>query len=391
MNKELTIKLKNVMEEAIRKNEIAGANLLVRAKGEEIVYCEAGYADISNNIPVSRDTIFRLYSMTKPITGAAIMMLMERGLIDLYDPVSKYLPGFKDQRVYTKEGYVPVRRQVTIRDLLSMTSGMPYGHNESQAGRETQQVFDEIDQRLRSDNPLTTVEIADRLGQCCLEFHPGDGFLYGTSADILGAIVEVVSGTNFGDFLHKEIFEPLDMKDTAFYVPEDKLHRFSKVFEGTENCIKDWDTNHLGIIHTIKPAFESGGAGLAGTIDDYDKFATMLLNRGTYNNKRLLSPKTVDYFVSGELTPWQQESFWRNWDGLYGYSYGNLMRVLKHPGMAVLNGSVGEYGWDGWLGTCFCNAPKEELSIIFMIQKRDAGMTPVFRKLKNIIFSELGL
>lgn len=389
MNKTLSNKLKNIMDKAVSNKEIAGANLLVRVKGEELAYCEAGYADVSNNIPVRRDTIFRLYSMTKPITATAIMMLMERGLIDLADPVSDYLPGFKDQKVYTNEGYIPVRRQITISDLLSMTSGMPYGHNLSQAGRETQQVFDEIDKKLRSEKALSTVEIANRLGQCSLEFHPGDGFMYGTSADILGAIVEVVSGISFGDFLRNEIFEPLGMNDTDFFVPEEKIHRFSKVFQGTDSGIMEWETNHLGIIHTIKPAFESGGAGLASTIDDYEKFATMLLNKGSYNNKKLLSSRTVDYFISGELTPWQQESFWRTWDRLYGYSYGNLMRILKHPGMAVLHGSIGEYGWDGWLGTCFCNAPQEELSIIFMIQKKDAGMTPVFRKLKNVIFSEL--
>ena len=117
MNKALSNKLKNIMDKAVSNKEIAGANLLVRVKGEELAYCEAGYADISNNIPVRRDTIFRLYSMTKPITATAIMMLMERGLIDLADPVSDYLPGFKDQKVYTNEGYIPVRRQITISDL----------------------------------------------------------------------------------------------------------------------------------------------------------------------------------------------------------------------------------------------------------------------------------
>ena len=172
------------------------------------------------------------------------------------------------------------------------------------------------------------------------------------------------------------------MNDTDFFVPEEKIHRFSKVFQGTDSGIMEWETNHLGIIHTIKPAFESGGAGLASTIDDYEKFATMLLNKGSYNNKKLLSSRTVDYFISGELTPWQQESFWRTWDRLYGYSYGNLMRILKHPGMAHILYS--EYGLDSWY--MLYNAPQESF-LLFYDTEKDRNDS-VFRKLKNVIFSE---
>jgi CubicO group peptidase (beta-lactamase class C family) len=389
-NISLTKKLEAVLNQAIKDGYIPGGNLLVLKDGQEVAYCEAGYADLERKISVRKDTIYRMYSLSKPVTGVAVMILMERGLIDLTDPVSKFLPGFANQKVATDSGTIPVKREMVIKDLLSMTSGLPYPDSSHQAGREADEVFRKIVENLDQDTALTTQEIANQLGQCSLHFQPGEHWMYGTSADILGAIVEVVSGMKYSGFLKKEIFEPLQMKDTAFYVPEDKQDRFAKLYINVDGTFVEHPTYNLGIQYPMKnpPAFESGGAGLASTIEDYSRFASMLLNHGELDGVRILSPKTVEFFTKGELLPWQQEDM-RTWEMLAGYTYGNLMRVMKNPGVAFVNGSIGEYGWDGWLGTYFSNFPNEKVCFLFMMQKKDAGTTCLTRKLRNIVVSEL--
>lgn len=380
--------IKKVMKESINKNEIVGGNLLVMKEGREIFYHEDGLADKETGLPIKRDSIFRLYSMSKPITAAAVMILLERGEIELYDPVSKYLEGFKDQIVEVGGSLVPANRQVNIKDLLSMTSGLVYP-GEGKAGQDTADVFIEMDQRLLGDHPMNTLEAMNKLGKCALAFQPGTSWQYGTSADVLGAIIEVVSGQRFGEFLKKEIFDPLGMKDTGFWLTNDKRDRLAKTYANSENGgIELYTGNHLGIVHQMDrdPAFESGGAGLVSTIDDYSKFAKMLMDKGKMDDVQILQPKTVKYLTSGTLNAVQQKEY-DNWLTLAGHSYGNLMRVMTDCSKAANLGSLGEYGWDGWLGAYFCNCPQDDLSIIFMIQKKDAGTTTLTRKLRNIIMS----
>lgn len=390
-NIELEHRLQDILQRAIDDMYIPGGNLLVLKEGQEVAYCEAGYADIEKQTPVKRDTIFRMYSMSKPVTAVAIMILVERGLIDVADPVSSYLPGFKEQEVYKDCEKVPVKRSMMIKDLLSMTSGLPYPDDSNPAGREVDEIFKEVVDRLYSDNPLTTLDIANALGQCGLSFHPGEHWMYGTSADILGAVVEVVSGMKYSEFLKKELFDPLGMKDTEFYIPKDKINRFAKLYENVEGRFEELKTENLGVIYPIvkAPAFESGGAGLTSTINDYSRFATMLINNGEVDGVRILSPKTVEYLISGELMPWQQEDLSKGWESLYGYTYGNLMRIMKNPGKSHVLGEAGEYGWDGWLGTYFANFPNSNLTFLLMMQKKDAGTTGLTRKLRNVVLSEL--
>ncbi len=386
-NKEIG-NIKKVISDGIRQNYIAGCNLMIIKEGKEIFYHEDGMANREQQITMKRDSIFRLYSMSKPITATAIMILLERGLIDLYEPVSKFLDGFKDQMVEEGNTIVKAEREVNIKDLLSMTSGLLYGGT-SRAGRETEALFQEIDKRLLGDSPMTTLEIMNKLGTCPLAFQPGSSWDYGTSADVLGAIVEVVSGMRYGEFLKQEIFTPLGMKDTGFWLPEDKRERLAKTYADDgkgDLCL--YTGNHLGINHQMDrdPAFESGGAGLVSTIDDYSKFTRMLLNGGSLDGVQILKPRTVEFLTTATLNTKQQINF-TNWLTLRGHSYGNLMRVMTDCSQAGDMGSLGEYGWDGWLGPYFCNCPKENLTILFMIQKTDAGTTPLTRKLRNIILS----
>lgn len=380
--------LKKVLRDSIGNKETAGANLLVLKNGKEVFYHEDGYADIEEGIPIKRNTIFRMYSMTKPVTAVAAMILLERGVIDLYEPVSKFLPGFKNQMVAVGDKLAPVVMDVTVRDLLSMTSGLVYGGND-RAGQETEAVFAEIDRRLLSDNPVTTLEAMNSLGKCALAFQPGSAWQYGTSADVLGAVVEIACGMRFSEFLEKEIFKPLNMKDTAFWVPAEKRNRLAKTYEYDKNGkLTPYHGNHLGVIGNMDriPAFESGGAGLASTIDDYGRFAYMLMNQGSFDGIQVLKPKTVEYLTSRSLTPEQQKHIW---PGLSGYSYGNLMRIMTDCSRAGIIASPGEYGWDGWLGAYFCNCPEDKLTFLFMMQKTDSGTTSLTRKLRNIALSAL--
>ena len=387
-DKKVMEQIKKTLKDAIANNELAGGSLMFIKSGEEILYHEDGLADREAGVTIKRDSIFRLYSMTKPVTAAAVMILMERGDVDLYDPVSKFLPGFKNQMVAVGESLVPVQREATLKDLLSMTSGLVYGGNHK-AGKETEELFREIDERLFGDNPMSTVEAMNRLGKCPLAFQPGASWEYGTSADVLGAVVEVVSGKSYSEFLRNEIFEPLNMKDTGFCVPSEKRNRLVKTYASTaDGELVPYFGNHLGVINAMdrEPAFESGGAGLVSTIDDYSRFTRMLMNSGTFEGVQILRPKTVKYLTSVTLNSEQQKNF-NLWYTLEGHSYGNLMRVMTDCSKAGTIGSLGEYGWDGWLGAYFCNCPKDDLTILFMMQKTDAGTTTITRKLRNIIIS----
>lgn len=381
-----------VLKKAVEENEVAGVNLLIINDGKEVIYKECGYADIEEKKRYTRDTMVRLYSMTKPITAVAAMILMERGLLDLGSGVEEYLPGFKNQMVAEANELKPVKRNVLVKDLLSMTSGLTYGGDVTDlSATKVGELFEEIDKKLYTNDQMSTLEIANKIGKCPLQFHPGEEWQYGTSADVLAAVIEVISGMTFGSFLQKEIFTPLGMHDTAFFVPEEKQSRLAKVYEYTNAGLKECKTNHLGIMYTqkMKPAFESGGAGLVSTLDDYAKFAQMLLQDGVYQEQQILSSNTVKFLTQAKLTLWQQENMCKKWESLYGYTYGNLLRILDEPGMAFMNGTKGEYGWDGWLGAYFCNSPRDNMTMLMTVQHKDAGTMPLTRKIKNIVYSAL--
>lgn len=344
---ELSQKLERLIETAVEKEEIAGANIVVIRDGQEMAFAAGGYADIEAGKKYERDTIARLYSMTKPVTSAAAMLLMERGLLDPGAFVEEFLPGFHNAIVASGGKLVPTVRPVRICDLLNMTSGLMYGGDvTSVCSMETEKLFDRIKEHLYLEDAMTTQEVANRLGLIPLQFQPGESFQYGTSADVLGAVIEVISGKTFGEFLKEEFFEPLDMKDTAFYVPENKQERLAKVYQRTEQGLELYTENHLGIMNAMKqvPTFESGGAGLVSTLDDYAKFAAMLLQEGSYQGKQILKPQTVHYMTNGSLMSWQQEVLDQCWEGIRGYTYANLLRIQKEPGKSPMFTSIGEYG-----------------------------------------------
>lgn len=390
MNRERLRRIPEIMQEMTDKAYVSGVTCMVLQNGEEQCYYETGYRDIAAGYKMTRDTIHRMYSMTKPVTAAAAMILLEEGKIDLMDQVSDYLPGFRNQYVIERGVIVPVKQPMTIQHLLNMTSGLVYPGEGNPAEIRCDKLMEEVKSKLLTEQAITTVELANRAGKLPLAFMPGTTWQYGLSADVLGAVVEIVSGMRFGEFLAKRLFEPLGMKDTAFYVPQDKQNRLAKVYRDGEDGLVEETGYNLAIQNKmeIPPAFESGGAGLCSTIDDYAKFTQMLMEGGTYQGIRILAPKTVEYMTTAHVTPAQQRGV-DTWESLAGHTYGNLMRILVDPGAAVGIGSKGEYGWDGWLGTYMMNDPAHNLTLLIMHQKVDSGTTAYTRRIRNVLFSAL--
>ena len=252
-----------------------------------------------------------------------------------------------------------------------------------------QALWDEVQRNQAKGKELGTVDFANRMGQMPLAFAPGSRWQYGTSADVMGAVIEVISGMHFGEFLKKEIFDPLGMEDTGFWIPEEKRGRFAQVYRPTEDGLAPYTDAHLCILPTYphEPAFQSGGAGLLSTIEDYAKFASMLANEGEWNGVRILSRRTVRYMRRSQLTDEQKKTM--QWASLRGHGYGNFMRVLEDEGQAPSLGGKGEFGWDGWLGAYFCVSPEDNLVLLYMMQKVDTGTVDVTRKVRSAVFAAL--
>ena len=376
-------KLTACLEQAVENREAAGINLRILRDGEEICYAQAGMADIASGKPVARDSIFRLYSQTKPITAAAALILADRGVIDLMACVDQYLPGFRNPRVVSPDGTTqPVYRAPWISELMSMTSGLCYPDADP-AGQFAARVFEEDQALIRAGGGMNTVDFCDRLGEQPLAFMPGTGWRYGTSADVLGAVIEKASGKRFGQFLKEELFDPLGMEDTDFWVPPEKTDRLVTCYRRTPEGLIPFTDLHLAVgQYDRPPAFESGGAGLVSTLADYSAFATMLMNGGVWQGKRILSEAAVRLMTSPRLNPEVRKGLW---DSLEGYNYGCLVRVCDRPGSCAHYAAEHEYGWDGWLGTYFINLPDREITFLLNQNSPDTGTASVTRKCRNIM------
>ena len=390
-------KIQSVLDDFVAKKEAAGLNLLVCKNGTEKGYWEAGLADVASGREYSRDTIVRLYSMSKPVTAAAAMVLIEEGRLDFAEEVYRYLPEFRNLKVCTEKGRTGTPRAafrpILISDLLNMTSGYTYGawSDDCPLGEHlTSDFIAELNADEAEDgaNKITTREVARRLADIPVSFEPGTDYNYGLSADILGAVIEAVSGMKFSDFLKERIFKPLGMNDTDFYVPDSKQGRLAKVYRAGGEL---FTYCNLGIQDKMnhKPAFESGGAGLCSTIDDYMKFAFMLNNYGIFEGRRILSEKTVRSLSEARLIPSLQARFDMKMPHLAGYTYCNLLRVAANPGSCNVFTSKGEFGWDGWLGPYVSVDLESRITIVMTMQRCDSGTTSAARKARNIIYSSL--
>lgn len=384
-------RLDEMMLSQVDSGMIHGGHLRIIKDGIRLYDKCFGMADKARGVSVSDNTIYRLYSMTKPVTAVAAMILYDRGLIDLNDSVCWYLEGFSNQMVETKDGIVPANREVKIIDLLTMTAGLMYpDRNINPSGDKMADLFDEYYRRAFSGNgTYSTVEMCNEMGKIPLFAQPGTCWNYSVCADVLAAVVEVVSKKRYGDFLKSEIFTPLGMTDTDFFVPEDKRDHFAEIYiRGEDGKLAPCDWQHLGLVYkyTKRPEFEIGGAGLVSTVNDYEKFAQMLLNGGEYNGVRIISRKAAQLITHNIITEQQMQTY--NWDSCIGYGYGGLMRTLLHPEITTV-GCKGEYGWDGWTGNYFCNDPENNLTFMYFIQVCGGnGIRPI-RTLKQAMYAAL--
>lgn len=386
-------RMHELVEEAAARGETPGVCVLLYERGQETFFGISGYANLEQGELLRRDHIFRMYSMTKPVTAVAVMLLMEEGRLDLGTPVERLLPGFGFNRVVTADKRrESLAEDLRVHHLMNMTSGLTYGGLDTEGERETVRLLLDSENYLDTPEELSTMEFIKRLGAIPLSFRPGTAYRYGLSADVLGAIIERVSGQRLGDFMQERIFGPLGMKDTGFYVPEEKQPRLAGLYRvrAGEGGIIPFRSNALMINNAMKhrPGFESGGAGLVSTIDDYMRFARMLVRGGELDGVRILKKGTVDYLTSGDLTPAQQKGFEESFD-LYGFTYQHLLRQMRNPGSASGLGRRREYGWDSWTGCYVACLPEEQAVMVLMEQTAESGTPPLARKLRNLWLNEL--
>lgn len=373
--------LDTLIEKQREAGALLGATIIVEHKGKRVY--ENTYE------PDRADSIYKIFSMTKPVTAVAAMMLYERGELDLMSRVSDYLPGYRDCKVVSSEGIRKAQKQISIRDLLNMTSGIVMSGDFGEAERLMSKIYKEARIQRESGILKSNVDICNKLAEAGVAFEPGEAFRYGYSADILGGIIEIVSGMKLSEFFKKEIFTPLNMEDTDFKIGEGKEFRQAVLYrrdkKGKVVRAEDDVRRRLEMENpTRDPWWERGGAGLYSTAGDYAHFAQMLLNKGSYHGKELIGRRTMEFMTSPQLTDRQLETY--DFESCIGYNYGNLFRVLTDPAKAGSNGSIGEYGWDGRGGTYFFVDPNEELIFIYMQQIAEGLDFGFLRGLKQIVY-----
>ena len=389
------------MDEAIARNyvetgAIPGALTMVWRKGELVWRSTSGMIDLGRGLPVREDSIFRLYSMTKPITAVALLMLMEEGQIGLDDPVSRYIPGFANLGLYaggTLGAFLsaPNIKPMKVVDLLRHTSGLTYGFlnrtNLDAAYRKLK--IAEADEEGGLAGMIAALE------KLPLEFVPGEMWNYSVGLDVAGWLVEKISGQRFGDFLRTRILTPLQMHDTDFQVPASKRDRFATCYYVRDGKLLVFD-DAQNSTYAQPPQLESGGGGLAGTAKDYMRFCRMLLNGGELEGARLLSPKTVALMTMNHLpggrtmTEMMPVTGAFNESGYAGVGYGLGVAVTQNVAATGLPGTAGEYSWGGAAGTYFFNDPKEDLAMVFMTQVLFApDRIRIRRDLRTLIYGAM--
>jgi CubicO group peptidase (beta-lactamase class C family) len=323
---------------------------------------------------VNDDTLFRIFSITKVVTATALLILYERGQVLLDDPVYEYLPSFRNQTVFQideqgNRSIVPANRPNTLKNLLTMTSGIPYYHpGRSLSTDLLGEVWARMDADIAAGRPWGTAKMMDEIGRTPLQFHPGEKFQYGLGIDVIGGVIEVVSGKRLGDFFKEEILLPLGMTDTDFFAPPEKQDRLSLLFTQKEDGSYGSAERFQDRRQLSRPAYEEGGDGLLTTIGDYMRFARMLLGEGTLEGVRILGRKTAALMRTNHLSP-TQLPYLDYMPNLRGYGYGLGVRVMLDRAKAGLNSSEGEFGWYGMGGSWFCVDPAEKLAVIFLTQK----------------------
>jgi CubicO group peptidase (beta-lactamase class C family) len=393
-------RVKRTMQAYVDQHKFAGIITLVARHGQVAHLEKFGWQEIETQRPMAFDTIFRIHSMTKPITSTAAMMLVDEGKMRLNDPVSRYIPAFKDAKVMVARNgcdydLVPAVREMTVHDLCTHTAGLSYGIDEYSALDELyRKVFWET---LYEQADATLEDMIRLIVKLPLAFHPGTAFRYSLAIDVLGYVVQVTSGHPFADFLQERIFSPLGMIDTSFWVPPEKVQRLAAVYGPVEG----------GEIKSIEPAEGSrctnskcwpsgggsGGGGLVSTTSDYFRFGQMLLNGGVLEGVRLLRRKTVEWMLQNHLPDGifpqvsMPDGFFPQAGPAFGFGLGGS--VLLKPGLTQWSGSIGNFGWGGLANTHWWIDSAEGLQGLLMTQYIPAYTLPIVEDFSQTTYQAL--
>jgi len=384
-------RLHTLMQQAVDGKHISGAVTLLARHGKVVDYRAYGTRDMASGAPMTLDTIFRDYSMTKPVTGVAMMILYEQGKWLPSDPISKYIPEFTHLKVFKgvdgngKMILVDPDHAPTMRELMTHTAGFSYGNGTT--------VADAMYKDLGVRQSKNLQEMIDRLAKIPLFYQPGKGWLYSMSMDIEGYIVEKLSGQPLPDFMHDQIFAPLGMKEAAFYVPEAKRNRFATLYETSPqgDLILDTTNGSGNGDYSAQPTMPSGGGGLVSTAEDYYRFAQMMAWRGELNGARILAPATVQVMTSnhvpealltGEFSIGSQTL-------RPGFGYGYNCAVVFDPPEANLPEGKGTFFWDGAAGTWFWVDPTNDVVFVGMIQRLHGGQPNLEYLSRNVVYQAL--
>jgi len=377
-------RIKALQNQYVQDGKLAGGAILVARNGKVAYFDTFGAMDKYSGKPMQKDSIFRIYSMSKPIIAVAALTLYEQGKFAMLDPVSKYIPEFASMKVAidTKDAagnrvysLVPADRPITVLDLMRHTSGM------SNAGPKDEKGDPILPQLKIQDHTLA--DGIKLLASAPLVHQPGTGYEYSPGPDVMGRLIEIWSGKPLDVYLDETIFKPLHMVDTGFWVPEEKWNRLTTLYDMGPNGDIVLATGPAQDGYKQKPIFESGAAGLASTTMDYARFAQMLLNNGELDGVRIISPKSVELMSSdllGDLPVYAGPI-------LPGYGFGLTVAVNRGPGKTASLGSAGEYYWEGAAASLFFVDPKENLITVYMIQKR--GGIDISREYKRMLYAAL--
>src|ERR1700694_4815050 len=378
-------RIDEIMRRLVDQGKFAGVVTLVARRGGVAHFEATGLMDREAGRPMERDAIFRLASMTKPITCTAAMMLFEEGRFLLDDPIADFLPEFAKTKVYERETssgleLADLDRPITIRHLLMHTSGIAYDWS---APPPVARIYQE-QEIVRSDEPIA--EKVRRLAALPLSHQPGSAWTYGYSHDVLGRLIEIISGQPFDAFLRERLFDPLEMTDTGFHVPKQNLDRLAPVYATAESGgIQRADRAALDF--SKPPVCLRGGGGLVSTTSDYAKFCQTLLNSGVLGNVRLLGRRTVELMTANHTGA--KSPFAPDFPVSTSYGYGLGFRVLIDAAKSDVGGSIGEYGWSGAQSTYFWVDPAEELFGIVMLQLEPVNLFRYGRIVQSLAYQAL--
>lgn len=372
----------------VEEGKVSGISSLIFEDGGEVYYGEFGYADRDAGVPMSRDSIVRIFSMTKPIVGVALMNLYDKGAFQLDDPLEKFAPEFADMQVHVgydeEKGEVllePANRPITVRDITRHTAGFARAW-------EGMPPLEGRDRPTDAGNTLQ--EMAEKLGKLPLGFQPGTQWAYGDSVDVQAFLVERISGVPFAQYLRENVLDPLGMTETRYYVPEEDRDRFAATYKydrdtGELTRVPDEDAQSYNFNHW---PLTRGGWGLTSTIDDYQKFARMLANEGALNGVTILKPETVKLMTTNHLDESITERMWLPNRGQVGFGIDLAVRLRPPVDEDENNGVVGEFFWDGALSTLFWVDPVNDLTAVLFVQLTPYDQIQLHNAFRDAVYGD---